>query len=69
MEEMAGSTLALKVQRDRRRIIEMDKVRVAIVGCGTISRLNVPGYIEDERCDVAVLCDPVRERAEFKAKA
>ena len=46
----------------------MDKVRVAIVGCGTISRLNVPGYIEDERCEVAVLCDPVRERAEVRAK-
>ena len=46
----------------------MDKVKVAIVGCGTISQLNVPGYLEDERCDVAVLCDPLVERAEIRAK-
>ena len=45
----------------------MDKVRVAIVGCGTISQLNVPGYLEHDRCEIVVLCDPVRERAESKA--
>ena len=45
----------------------MDHVRLAIVGCGTISRLNVPGYLRDDRCDVVALCDPIRERAEESA--
>ena len=45
----------------------MDRVRLAIVGCGTISRLNVPGYLRDDRCDVVALCDPIRERAEESA--
>ena len=42
----------------------MEHVRLAIVGCGTISRLNAPGYLRDDRCDVVALCDPIRERAE-----
>ncbi len=46
----------------------MNKVKIGIVGCGTISRLNVPGYIEHPNCDVVALCDPVSERAESKAK-
>ncbi len=46
----------------------MDKVRLAIVGCGTISQLNVPGYLEHPACDVVALCDPVRERAELRAE-
>ncbi len=46
----------------------MDRVRLAIVGCGTISRLNAPGYLKDERCEVVALCDPIRERAEASAK-
>ena len=45
----------------------MDRVRLAIVGCGTISRLNAPGYLVDDRCEVVALCDPVRERAEARA--
>ena len=45
----------------------MDKVRLAIVGCGWISRLNAPGYLMHERCEVAALCDPIRERAEARA--
>ena len=43
------------------------RVRLAIVGCGTISQLNAPGYLKHEKCDVVALCDPVRERAEAKA--
>ncbi len=43
------------------------RVRLAIVGCGTISQLNVPGYLKHEACDVVALCDPVRERAERRA--
>ena len=42
----------------------MNRVRLAIVGCGTISRMNAPGYLRDERCEVVALCDPIRERAE-----
>ena len=47
----------------------MDKVRLAIVGCGTISQLNAPGYLQHERCEVVALCDPLRERAEKRARA
>ena len=46
----------------------MDKVGLGIVGCGTISQLNVPGYLQHERCDVVALCDPIRERAETRAR-
>ena len=46
----------------------MQKVRLAIVGCGTISQLNAPGYLKDERCEVAALCDPLKERAEARAR-
>ncbi len=46
----------------------MDKVKLAIVGCGTISVMNGPGYVKHERCEVAALCDPLRERAETRAK-
>ena len=46
----------------------MDKVRLAIVGCGTISQLNAPGYLMHERCEVAALCDPIAERAESRAR-
>ncbi len=45
----------------------MDKVRLAIVGCGTISQLNAPGYLGHERCEVVALCDPMPERAERRA--
>ena len=50
----------------------MDKVRLAIVGCGTISQLNARGYLargylSNPECDVVALCDPVRERAERRA--
>lgn len=46
----------------------MDKVRLAIVGCGTISQLNAPGYLQHEKCDVVALCDPILERAESRAR-
>ena len=42
----------------------MDKVRVAIVGCRSISQLSVPGYLTHPACQVVALCDPVRQRAE-----
>jgi predicted dehydrogenase len=46
----------------------MDRVRLAIVGCGNIVQLNAPGYLQHPRCDVTVLCDPRRERAELRAR-
>lgn len=46
----------------------MDKVRIAIVGCGNISQLNVPGYLQHPRCEVYALCDSVPGRAEARAK-
>ena len=46
----------------------MSKVKLAVVGCGTISRLNVPGYLEHPECEIVALCDPVYERAESKAQ-
>ncbi|MEE8291057.1 MAG: Gfo/Idh/MocA family oxidoreductase [Candidatus Tectomicrobia bacterium] len=47
----------------------MDNVKLAIVGCGTISQLNAPGYLQHQKCDVVALCDPLRERAEQRARA
>ena len=45
----------------------MDRLRLAIVGCGNISRLNVPGYLQHPRCEVVALCDPLPERAKRRA--
>ena len=45
----------------------MDRLRLAIVGCGNISRLNAPGYLQHPRCDVVALCDPVPGRAKRRA--
>ncbi len=46
----------------------MNKIKMAIVGCGTISKLNVPGYLEHPNCEIVALCDPIKERAYDKAK-
>ena len=46
----------------------MGKLNIAIVGCGSISQLNVPGYLDHPQCDVVALCDPVLDRATAKAK-
>ena len=45
----------------------MDRLRLAIVGCGNISQLNAPGYLQHPRCDVVALCDPRPERAKRRA--
>ena len=45
----------------------MDRLRLAIVGCGNISRLNAPGYLQHPRCDVVALCDTLPERAKRRA--
>ena len=46
----------------------MDKVRLAIVGCGNVSQMNVPGYLEHPNCEVYALCDMVEALAERRAK-
>src|SRR5262252_618512 len=46
----------------------MDRVRLAIVGCGNISQLNAPGYLRHPRCDVVALCDTMPERAARRAR-
>jgi predicted dehydrogenase len=46
----------------------MDRIRLAIVGCGNICQLNAPGYLEHPRCDVVALCDTDRTRAERRAR-
>ena len=45
----------------------MNSVNLAIVGCGTISQLNAPAYLQHPRCEITALCDPIRERAEGRA--
>jgi len=45
----------------------VDRLRLAIVGCGNISRLNVPGYLQHPRCEVVALCDALPERAKRRA--
>ncbi|HMH77466.1 MAG TPA: Gfo/Idh/MocA family oxidoreductase [Candidatus Udaeobacter sp.] len=45
----------------------MDRLRLAIVGCGNISRLNAPGYLQHPRCEVVALCDALPERAKRRA--
>jgi predicted dehydrogenase len=46
----------------------MDRVRLAIVGCGNICQLNAPGYLQHPRCDVVALCDVDPERAKRRAR-
>ncbi len=46
----------------------MDRMRLAIVGCGNISRLNAPGYLRHSRCEVVALCDVRPERAKQRAR-
>ena len=46
----------------------MDRVRLAIIGCGNISQLNVPGYLQHPNCEVYALCDTIRAKAEARAQ-
>lgn len=45
----------------------MDRVRLAIVGCGNISPLNAHRYLHHPRCEVVAQCDPAVERAKRRA--
>jgi UDP-N-acetyl-2-amino-2-deoxyglucuronate dehydrogenase len=46
----------------------MDRVRLAIVGCGNISPLNAHGYLHHPHCVVVALCDTDLGRAERRAR-
>jgi predicted dehydrogenase len=41
---------------------------IGVVGAGNIAGLNVKGYVQDPRCDVVAVCDPVAGRAAEAAK-
>lgn len=45
-----------------------DGPRIGIVGAGNIASLNVAGYLDDPRCQVAAVCDPVEGRAAAAAE-
>ncbi|BBH21751.1 oxidoreductase [Paenibacillus baekrokdamisoli] len=53
----------------------MSKIRVAVVGCGSISKYrHIPEYAANENVELVAFCDPVVERAqkyadEYGAKA
>jgi len=45
--------------------METSKLRVAVLGAGAwAEHAHIPGWQRDPRCTVAVICDPLRERAE-----
>src|SRR5438105_7587681 len=46
----------------------VERLRLAIVGCGNISQLNAPGYLQHPRCDVTALCDARPELAKRRAR-
>ena len=54
--------------REDRQVVFLDRVRIAIVGCGSISSLNAAGYLEHEDCEVVALCDPDLDRCRRRAR-
>ncbi|MFW9851204.1 MAG: Gfo/Idh/MocA family protein [Candidatus Thorarchaeota archaeon] len=44
------------------------KINFAIVGCGRISDLHAPGYLQNPNADVYAVCDVDKERAQEKAE-
>ncbi len=43
-------------------------IGIGVVGAGNIASLNVAGYLEDDRCRVVAVCDPVEDRAAEAAR-
>jgi predicted dehydrogenase len=43
--------------------VDVDRVRLGIIGIGNIAPLNAAGYLQDERCEVVALCDPREDKA------
>lgn len=48
--------------------VKIDRPRIGIVGAGNIAALNVAGYLDDDRCDVVAVCDPIEGRAAAAAE-
>jgi predicted dehydrogenase len=46
----------------------MDKVTIGVLGAGNIAAMNVRGYLEDPRCEVAAVCDSDQEVGRQAAK-
>lgn len=47
----------------------MDKVKVAVIGCGSIARRrHLPEYHAEENVEIVAVCDVVKERAEEMAR-
>ena len=43
----------------------MEKIRVAIIGCGTIANnAHIPAYLKNENVEIAAFCDIIPERAQ-----
>lgn len=43
----------------------MDKIKVAIIGCGTIANnAHIPAYLKNEEAEIVYFCDIIPERAE-----
>lgn len=46
----------------------MSEIKIGVIGCGVISGLTVCGYHDDERAQIAAVCDSNKEKAEAKAR-
>lgn len=42
----------------------MDKLRIAVVGCGNVSKMHFEAAFENEKCELVSCCDIVPEKAE-----
>ena len=43
----------------------MDKMKVAVIGCGTIANsAHIPAYMKNEDVEIKYFCDIIPERAE-----
>lgn len=51
----------------------LEKVHVGLIGCGQISTLHAPGYLEHQRAELTAICDRdeallERRRLEWKPR-
>ena len=43
----------------------MEKVKVAVIGCGTIAKsAHIPSYMNNKDVEIVYFCDIIKERAE-----
>jgi hypothetical protein len=62
-----GLTFSSTTRQHRRVTRSPERLRLAIAGCGNISQLNVPGYLQRPGREVVALCDTAPERAKRRA--